>query len=266
MKKRMCIYVSSPKSYKDVFDVFYTCKNKFWVDSRYRLILSTNYEANYDGVYIINSHNTSDTWVERSIYALPEIEEKYIMLLCDDLLISKSIDSRYIEHILNFMDKNEIRFCRLKPLNSGKKIKGYNYLSWMKMNTPYGINLQRGIYRKDYLISLLGDGVKSAWDIEAELLKAAQDSSSNYFSDVITCNKDIFPVIHAVDKGKWLPKALCFLKHEHIVVNSSREKMSRIRALSQEIKSCCSNIISPSFRKRIKRLLTKFGLKFTTEY
>lgn len=266
MKKRMCIYVSSPKSYKDVFDVFYACKNKFWTDSRYRFVLSTNYKANYEGVYIINSQNMSDTWVERSIYALPEIDEKYIMLLCDDLLISKKIDSRYIEHILNYMDKNDIRFCRLKPLNGGKRIKGHNYLSYVKMNTPYGINLQRGIYRKDYLISLLGDGLKSAWDIEAELLKEAQGSSSDYFSDVIACNKNIFPVIHAVDKGKWLPKALTFLKHEHIVVSSSREKMSRIRALSQDVKGYYSSILSPSFRKRIKKLLTKIGLKFTTEY
>lgn len=266
MKKRMCIYVSSPKSYKDVFDVFYICKNRFWTDCRYRFVLSTNYEVNYEGVDIINSHNTSDTWVERSIYALSEIDEKYIMLLCDDLLISKRIDSRYIENILNFMDKNNIKFCRLKPLNCGKKVKGHNYLSWVKKNTPYGINLQRGIYRKEYLISLLGDGLKSAWDIEAELLKEAQDSSSNYFADVVACNKNIFPVVHAVDKGKWLPKALLFLKHEHIDVNSSREKMSGIRALSQDIRGCCSNILTPSFRKKIKSLLTKLGLKFTTDY
>ena len=99
MEKRMCIYVSSPKSYKDVFDAFYICKNRFWPDSRYRFVLSTNYEANYKGVDIIDSHNTSDTWVERSMYALSEINEKYIMLLCDDLLISKKIDSRYIDDI-----------------------------------------------------------------------------------------------------------------------------------------------------------------------
>ena len=266
MNKRMCVYVSSPETYKDVFDLFYICKNKYWPDNLYRLVLSTNYETNYDGVHIINSKNSDDTWVERSVKALSLINEKYVMLLCDDLFISKRINTTYIEEILNFMDDNDIKYCRLKPLYGGKIIKEIKYLSWLKKNTPYGINLQRGIYRKDFLISLIGDGSKSAWDIEADLLKKTQQSSSEYFDDMVTCNKNIFPVVHAVDKGKWLPRALLFLKQENIYVDSTRKTMPIFIAILQDIKGLCGNVFSPNFRRGIKKLLSKIGIKFTTEY
>lgn len=265
-RKKMCIYVSSPKEYKDVFDVFIKCLNKYWDGVEYPVILSTNYPATYEGVKIINSNNLQDTWTERTVKALSEIDEKYILLLCDDMLIRRKIDNRKIETIIDFMDDNEIMFCRLNPTKYGRKVKKIDFLNWTNKKMPYGINLQRGIYNKDYLIELLGDGSKSAWDIEKDLLKKAEQSKNEYFDNIITCRKNIFPVVHAVDKGCWYPKAIRFLKNEDISISINRKVMSQSKEILQDLKTFFSKLVTPRNRIRIKKILRKIGVSFTSDY
>ena len=265
-KGKMGIYISSPKSYSDVFDVFLKCQQKYWGNLSYPMYLSTNYEANYDNVIVFNSNNPNDSWVERSIWALSKISEKYVMLLCDDTFFASEINSDDVEKILNFMDEEQINFCRLEPLKKGKRVSTLPFLNWVRRNTPYGINLQRGIYNRQFLLALLGNGDQSAWDIESELLKEAMQSDKTLFTDVVACNKDIIPIIHGVDKGKWIPSAIQQLKRRNITINSSREQLSIKYELIQNLKRYFSRKLSSSVRSKVKKILTKIGYKFTTKY
>lgn len=262
-EEQLCIYISSPKSYKDVLDTFIKCKNKLWKDCPYDLVISTNHNLQISNAYVINSGDVNDSWVDRSLQALNQIDYKYVMLLCDDMFITQSIDCRLINEIVNYMDLYNLNFCRLKPVYRGKKIKEFPYLSYVNQNEPYGINLQRGIFRREYLIKLLGDGTQSVWDIEGNLLEQAYNAPKKPFKDVIACNKEIFPIIHGVEKGKWFPSAIKTLSTLGISVESNREILSGSIEFRQNLITYLSSRISPQSRKLFKLVAQKLGYKFT---
>ena len=88
MDKRLSIYVSSPDSYSDVLAVFLKGYRRYWSDCPYEFILTTNTKS-YEGITCICNNKQNDTWVERTIAALPVIKSKYVMLMCDDIILSE---------------------------------------------------------------------------------------------------------------------------------------------------------------------------------
>ena len=172
MDKRLSIYVSSPDSYSDVLAVFLKGYRRYWSDCPYEFILTTNTKS-YEGITCICNNKQNDTWVERTIAALPVIKSKYVMLMCDDIILSDNVDNSLIERLLDYMDSHEIRYCNLGPTPKGSKIKSFPLLRSVNKQIPYAINLQFGIFRKDLFVELLGDGSLSAWDIENSINEQA---------------------------------------------------------------------------------------------
>ena len=107
MDKRLSIYVSSPDSYSDVLAVFLKGYRRYWSDCPYEFILTTNTKS-YEGITCICNNKQNDTWVERTIAALPVIKSKYVMLMCDDIILSDNVDNSLIERLLDYMDSHEI--------------------------------------------------------------------------------------------------------------------------------------------------------------
>ena len=140
MDKRLSIYVSSPDSYSDVLAVFLKGYRRYWSDCPYEFILTTNTKS-YEGITCICNNKQNDTWVERTIAALPVIKSKYVMLMCDDIILSDNVDNSLIEQLLDYMDSHEIRYCNLGPTPKGSKIKSFPLLRSVNKQIPYAINL-----------------------------------------------------------------------------------------------------------------------------
>lgn len=264
MRKDICIYVSSPYSYKDIFDVYYQSYKKF--ASSIPLVLSTNYDAKYDGIRIISSGDINDSWVSRSIDALKQIDAKYILLSCDDMFLVGDLYDNEIHHIVDVMDKYDIKFCRLKPRKKGVTVEGEDYLIYEYQTIPYAKNLQIGIFDRKYLIDVLGDGKLSAWDIEAKWLKESHFAENKPFEDVICVSRPILQVVHAVDKGKLYPSAVKAIKKIGIHIESDREIMSFKQEVRNNIQSKLGLLLPQKVRHGLKVLLAKLGVKYTSEY
>lgn len=254
-ESRMSIFISSPKSYKDIFDIFLVCYNRYWSDSPFPIVLSTNYNASYSGVKVINSFNENDTWVGRNRDSLKQINSKYVLLLCDDLFINKKIDTAQIIHLLDIMDSNDFDYCSFIPTHDNHHVDGEKTVSYLNKRLPYGKNLQRGIYKRDYLISLLGDGTLSAWDLEVKWLKETALSTNSYYNNLIVINSNIFPIIHGVQKGKWFPTSLWRIKNKGIMIDNNRGVMSFFSETISYIRSRLIYTIKPYLRLKIKKIV-----------
>jgi len=267
MKDRLTVYISSPKAYKDVFDIFYQCYNKFWKNSEFPFVLSTNYDAQYKGVRVINSENLQDSWTERTIDALNAIDSDYILLLCDDLFINDVVHDEEIKAILNLMDQYKIDYCRLNPYRRGVLFREGDLIYKVHKRMPYALNLQRGIFRKDYLLLLLGDGSKSAWTLENEWLQQSQVAPNEYYDNIAVVGKSVISVIHAVQKGLFYPSVKRRLGEIGISIDSDRQYMPRRIELIQRLKEVLGNkLFNPKIRYIIKSLLRKLGFSFTSKY
>lgn len=265
MRKRLSIYVSSPDSYSDVFTIFLKGFRKYWSDCPYEFILTTN-SYSYEGLTCICNHLKEDTWVERTIAALPRIESKYILLMCDDLIINDKVNNSKIEKILDYMDLNNIKYCHITPLNFGNKILYNPLLRKINKQTPYAVNLQIGIFRKDYFIDILGEGNLSAWQIENEINKLAVHSLDENYDDIIGVGEIVIPYIHGVVKGKWFRKAIKYIRNNYSDEVICRSINSYKEELFIYLKSFILKNINPKIRLKIKSLLKKIGISFAIDY
>lgn len=174
------------------------------------------------------------------------------------------VETNEIESILDYMDSYNMRFCRLNPLPSKVIVKELPYLSRVNRQTPYAINLQIGIFRKDYLLQLLGTGELSAWDIENQLITETARAKNELFPDVVSVNRFVIPFVHGVIKGKWIRKSLSYVKKQYPEIKVSRDVIPLTMEIKIDLIDALQHVLSQKTRKRLKSFLRSLGVKFTT--
>ena len=264
MDNRLTVYVSSPDSYADVFDMFLRGFRKYWNDCPYKFIFTTN-TYSYDGITCICNHQTGDTWVERTIAVLPQIKSKYILLMCDDIIINEKVNNHDIERILDYMDNHEIRFCNMRPNRRGEHIHELPILNAVNKRQSYAINLQIGIFRKDYFAELLGDGSSNAWAIESRINAEAASAKDELFRDVVVVNKPILPFVHGVLKGLWTRQAVSYIKKAYPTYEFKRTKLPIMNEIRYRLSLLLTDSFHPRIRMLFKGILKKSGIHFVTD-
>ena len=263
---RMTIFVATPDSYSDVFDIYLQCYRKYCSDSPYELVVATNTKT-YGSITCIPNGKKNDTWEERSIPVLKNLNTKYVLTMDDDFFIIGRIDYTEIENILNSMDKYNISFCGLTNHLPGKPIEENSSLVWVKKNQAYAKNLQVGIFNREYLIDLLENSSNDAHAQEAKWIEEAfMAPEGEYFSDIVSCKNNVIPCVHGVAMGKWFPNAIKAVKRQGIKVCSSREYLSRQEEFKIILIKKFGKKFSPKNRTRIKNMLRKIGFEFITNH
>lgn len=263
-KSKVAVFVCSPNSYSDVLQIFIECMKKNWPNCPYDFILATN-DQSYPNIKVINNYKKSDGWTDRALPVLKSINYEYVILLCDDAFISKPINNSEIDSILNVMEQKGFRYCRLKHYRHGKNVKELSLLSYLNMQSAYGLNLYKGIFRRDYLIEIIGDGTKTCWQLEMDWNSQSSKAPNEFYTDLASCTKEVIPTIHGLEKGKWFPSAIRKLKKGGMQIQGNREVMSFQSEMIYQIKTELGNAISPRNRKKLKRILQRIGVRFTTE-
>ena len=260
---RLTLYVSSPDSYSDVFQVFLNAYKRFWTDCPYRFLLCTNTKT-YDGIDVITNHQMNDDQIRRTIPIISEIKTKYVMLLCDDLIINKKVDTNTIESILDYMDENDLTYCRMKPLWTGEVIKDFPICRRINKQTPYGLNFQLGIFRKDFFVETLGDGSWDAYDVENMLNDSTTNAPDEYYDDKIAVRVPVISFYHGVAKGKWLPSAAKYILEEKLADELHRDVLPKSFELKSSIRWWVGIHCPSKYRRPLKKLLSVFGIKSAT--
>lgn len=260
---RLSIYVSSPDSYADVFEAFYRGYRKYWEDCPYEFNLTTNTQM-YEGINCICNNKQGDSWVERTLAALPMIKSKYILMMCDDLIICDKVKNDDIECVLDYMDEHDIKYCRLKPLRHGDDCE-CGFLKRVNKKTPYAINLQIAIICIDFFKEMLGDGSLSAWDLENKFLKESATAPDENFEDVVTVCMPIIPFIHGVYKGKWIKGSVKAIRKRGVEIKTNRGFVPFATEVKMNIIEVIQNKFSPNIRAKLKKIMVTLGMKFSTD-
>lgn len=262
---KMSIFISSPDSYKDVLCVFLECIKRYWKDCRYEIVISTNTNQ-YEGVTIYRNNLINDGWTERALFALKQMDCEYVLLMCDDCIITEEIDSDRIERILTDIVEYNIDFCGFTNKIPGKRVTANSDVGLVKKNKAYALNLQTGIFKREYLLQLLGDGTSSPWDLEKKWLQEAIQADDSYFENIASVQNDVLHCKNGVLKGKWYFSVKKELESKGIKIESDRETISKNEERKLVISSRIGKMIPVGLRPIIKRVLSVFGKKFATEY
>lgn len=268
MESKLTIVVPAHDSYKEIVDLYIKALKKNWSDCPYRIIWANGIEElESDELDVINC-GADATFCQRLMKALDDVDTDYVLLTIEDLIISKAVNTQDIETLLECMERNDYKYCKL--LNSNKyrnshKDSDYPYVRIAESDMPYGLSINCGIFKTDYLKSLVLDLNWTPWDLENYFLLKAKNKQ---LEGCIYDSRDSLNLVHLIAKGKIIPTSERKLDRRGIYVNLSTkwERQSMREYISFNFISLMLCIIPKNMRGRAKKIASAIGIKTVTKY
>lgn len=267
---RLAIYLAAYDPYKDLFDIFISQFNKCWPDCPYPLIISNMYfDFERKNTIVIHNGNVSDPVIRKN-RALDYIDADYYLGMEEDRIFDGKIETQEIEKILDFMDKESIDYYRCNASIFPKKKKnaylGYKHAFHIPMNEPYGVCGSTVIMSKRLHAYRRKQGLDNGYKWEAFWLKKAGTSSSKWIPRFATDDRNLFHIVHCVEKQKWIASSRRrFIKKGYKINPDIREVQGIKDTLLLLIKQS-AKLLPAKSRVFIKKIATKIGFKFVSEY
>ncbi|MBR0456971.1 MAG: hypothetical protein IJJ01_09910 [Firmicutes bacterium] len=271
MDDRMTILVVSCDKYKDISDMYFHYLRINWPDCNFPIVLATEEADCADKDVKVIKCGEGVSWTKEVLMALDEIESEIVLMTVDDLFISHKVDNKAIKTALDFMYKHNLKYYRIpKGKRKAKKedlYPGEKYISKIRRDIVYSITIGSSMWRKDELIHVLGDGTKSAWELEDHFSEAATKGDKGYYDGYVTDVRPLLQCAHMVTAGKWIPKGVKDMKKNGFYIDTSKRGMLTPReARKMTIYGIATKIMPKQLRKPLKTILTKVGMKFATKY
>ncbi len=263
----LAIIVLSFDGYKDVWPYFFEAFNKYWSDCEYPIYLVNNEaKVEYKNIHVIHTGKEVN-WCDRARKAIQQIDSEYILLLLEDYLIGTEVENKNIEQVLNFIDNNDVKYFRLTNIpHLRSKMKNNNNIYPIFKNEEYGINLQASIWKKQYLLTSLNNVDGSAWEFEIDFLKRAVNEKDEPFCDCFVSTANVMDIHNGILKGKWFPNTIRYFRKRGINIDYiNRGKLSFREVIVYNTRFQLRERMPYGLRKKIKKVLIKFGLKFVSD-
>lgn len=213
------ILVVSCDRYADLWPHFFGCFFKYWEDCPYRVILGTN-NLKHDDPRVTTICIGEDKDYSSNLAAmLNKIDEEWVVVLVEDVLISAKVDSNRIATLLSTLQSSNIVHAQLlyqkysqnnllgdcEPMGGG--------IVELPVGIPYRATLNACLWRKLALLGLLREG-ESAWEFERDGTVRSFGYPGRFVSATRPGGEPLFRWEHGVIKGRWTWEAARFIKHQ----------------------------------------------------
>lgn len=241
MNNELTLLLVSYDGYGDMWPAFFKCKEKFWPDCPYPLVLANNvkpFEAK--NIRVINCGNDAQ-WSTRTRLALQSIESKYVLFLLEDLFMLDQVRTEDIQGAVELMEKDNLDYYKIMTFSKirTRNYKGIDYLHEIPASWPYGISLQAAIWNREYFLNMVGKEDYNPWVFEVDRLQEEQESADPERVVGVFDDRNILNICHMVVQGKYLPESVSRIEKVGIDVDTtSREIMSWRENTIYSLKTC----------------------------
>ncbi len=267
MKEKLVILISSPKSYRDVFDINADLFQMNWAGCQFKKYYATDIldgeKSEYKGFNVLRLPECLD-WVTRTRTALNKIDTEYVFIVGDDTFLVNKISTPEIVSLVDFMAANNCLYCQFDPkaAKKSKKNKLGSRIYQMLYKHPYGRSLHVSIWKKEYLLEIL-DTSSNAWKIEQQWISETTKFGNKKLEGHIFYINNLF--FHTVYKGKFVRSTAKALRKSGIeVFEPVRPLLSRSEQLSIDIKAIGRRIVPLRLVHGVKKIFKPF-IKFDTD-
>ena len=257
----LTILILSCQKYSDLWSNNLFLLNKYWPNHPKAILTS-------DGIGIFDLSTPEELMMvkkeasSRLVDSLLKVKTKYVLLTFDDYLINKRVNCEAINKIIDIMDCHKFGYCRLFKNKKvrGKPIGDFKY-KILPLKDVYEVNFYPSIWNSKSLVSVLKEN-EDIWKTEVRLTRRMRERKE---TGIAIYNKNIFPFIDCIRKGKYLKPAYKFLKKNKLFVSNRQ-----IRTFQETAKLAMQTFVSkysPDFLKKIiKKNMRKKGITFYSDF
>ena len=256
------IVVISFDNYKDLWNVFFECFEKFFLNCTLPIYLITNNEKpTYSRVTVVNTGNEV-SWSHRVRNALEQIPEDTLLVLLEDYFLCEQTNSAKIDGLFRIFNENGYDYMRLIPIPVQHR-KDPAGVYPLDASALYGVNLQAAIWKKTYLGKLLYDDDFSAWEFEA---RQKTNSLMRIDGNCAALNYAGLNYLNGVIQGKWYPRTVKKLKKHGIQISTDKRPVIKRRKLvAMDVKNWLSHHVPVKVIRAVKPIAMRVGYKFVTK-
>ena len=218
------ILVCSCDKYSDVWKPMFEMFFKFWPDCPYNIYLMANHKDFEDKRITTLCTGDDVSWSIGFRKALESINEDYVFIIMEDYILQERVDSREFYNLIEYMIKEQAACIRTYPsLYSNEpfygKFKNIK-IGQVKKNDPYRISLQAGLWKRQYVLSIIDDK-DSAWEFEHMGSKRSKKDNSK-----VLCVLDKDHIIFnyyctGIIQGYWIKEAVELCKKNGVQIDTS---------------------------------------------
>lgn len=213
----MKILVASCDKNKDLFEPFHHCLEKYWPNHP-EVIYSTETIKNPYYKTICKNYSI-EKWTTRIKETAREIDDRYILLMCDDIFLIDYVDDFKVNSLIKYFDKNTASI-NLHKSGDPNNIKIDELVSERSEKGNYKTSVMCSLWKKWKLLKVFN------WDADPWKFETANiHRGYRYLSvnDLIlkwgyNWKGDIFGVY----RGKWVKKTVNFLNKEGLNIDYSK--------------------------------------------
>lgn len=230
------VLICSCDKYDDVWRPFFTLFFRYWPDCPYRVNLMANERRYNDPRVRTLATDAAADWSTSLLQALRQIEAPYVLLLVEDYLLQKPVETARIAALCAIaMAKRAACFHVYPDPRPRERFEGVEGVGCIKAGAPFRVNTQAALWEKNYLMNLLKPG-ESGWDFEINATARSHADGRLYLS--VDCAKRDAPLNYlctGVVRGKWMPDAVRLCRREGVSLDLTRRKVGWARGV---IRAC----------------------------
>jgi len=243
----IAVIVPSCDKYSDVWELLMQSIERFMCGNIPKIYLITN-SINFKHPLVRTITIGDDiSWSDNLSTALDKIDEKYVLMWIDDLILIDDFNWNNILSKIQWFFKEEGDYIRLNPTPAG--INKVNSFSKIATNDYYRSSTVFSIWRKERLEEILASG-ESAWQFEI-----IGTDRTNKYQKWYASSEYLVDYVNLVIKGKIHPKSLSLIKNVGLTYISDRDIMSNHEHIIQlflELRSKVFSMFPRKFRSYIR--------------
>lgn len=269
-KSKLAILIVGFDGYNCLWTPFFELFKKNWPDCPYKIYLVTNIlEPEYENVKVITTSEKFQ-WSLKVREALLNIDEEYIYMLLEDFFICYPVHTDDVEKLFSYIINNDILYVKTpyKGVKERKKrhFRGQNQYYEIMENEKYGISLLPGIWKKSFLLDLIGDKDYNPWKFEWDRIKESRQKEYKAFNNCFTYSENLLNIYNGVIQGKYVRDTYRRIEKQGIKLDQSKIPIMDLKTYILLSLKRIGIVITPKkLEPIVKKIASKFGFVFVSD-
>lgn len=228
---KIAIVIPSCDKYSDLWEILISQieRNFRGVELTKYIICNSNHQNKFKGITYINV-GTDLGWSTNFKTALKQVDEQYVFLWIDDLILTSEVDTELFKNIVSSFISEKGNYLRLNNVPSSNKYYN-NFFGLVDEKALYRTSTVMSIWDREVLNDLLVQG-ENAWEFETK-----GTIRSKKYDNFFVSYDSIFKFSNAVIKGKWNHKIKKELSHQYgFNIPDTRPNMTQTEQIKYDLR------------------------------